>query len=451
MTPSLTDRLARMPVGRLAWRNLHGHWRHSLGSLLSIVVGFVAIALFQGYLDDLEDIQARWNEQRGMIGSLVIERAGASGSEGRQDPLAYPIDADGRAFVDAFLDVRRSEVAEQVRVLQVSGLVTAGRASAMFLGQGHDVDAGARLRGGWAWNAVAGRPLHVAGGEGSIMLGGRLARLLDCDGPPVTDAVGSGGAFIAAERPFTCRQPRVQLSTATVSGQINAIDLDVSGLIDAGLGDLDARFVLMPLAAAQRLLDTDDITAYHVALARRDAASARAFAAAFNAAAGAEGLPLVATPWREHAFGEMYRRGMGMLGIYRALVVLVVLAIAGMSVFTTMLKAVNERVREVGTLRSLGFRQAQIVRLFTLEGGLLALVGSAAGLALAAALIAIVNAAGITYSAGVASQPIPLSVSLRPATAGGAAGVLALVAIAAAWSPARRAARLPIPDALGHA
>src|SRR5690606_24346447 len=143
-----------------------------------------------------------------------------------------------------------------------------------------------------------------------------------------------------------------------------------------------------------------------------DPASAARFAGALNAEARARGLDIMATPWREHLYGEMYRRGMGVLGVYRVLVILVVVTIAGMSVFTTMLKAVNERVREIGTLRSFGFRRAHIVRLFTLEGGLLALVSSAAGLVAAGALVVAVNAAGLTYSAGVASQPVPLTVSL---------------------------------------
>ena len=54
------------------------HWRHSFGSLLSIVVGFVAIALFEGYLSDLRTIQAQWYSQRSMMGHVMVEKRGAS-------------------------------------------------------------------------------------------------------------------------------------------------------------------------------------------------------------------------------------------------------------------------------------------------------------------------------------------------------------------------------------
>ncbi len=437
-----------MPLARIAWRNVRKNWRHSLGSMLSIVVGFVAIALFQGYLADLEDIQARWNEQRSMLGSVIVEKRGASGSEGRQDPLAFLLTREDQSFLDAFLRARAPDVVARMRVLQVSGLASAGRTGVMFVAWGHDVEEGARMRGAWTWNAVAGRPLHLAA-PGAVLLGGRLGRLLDCEGPPVTSAVGPGGGFIAAERPFSCRQPRVQLAATTASGQLNAVDPNVAGLSDAGLGELDSRFVLMPLPLAQRLLDTDAISFYTVALAG-DVAASRRFASTLNAASRARGLDIVATPWREHTYGELYRRGMGVLGAYRVLVILVVVAIAGMSVFTTMLKAVNERVREIGTLRSLGFRRRQVVRLFTLEGGLLALVSSAVGLVVAAIACVCVNAAGVTYSAGVASQPIPLTVSLLPGMAIAATLFLTGVGVFASFFPARRASRLPIPDALGQ-
>jgi putative ABC transport system permease protein len=121
-----------------------------------------------------------------------------------------------------------------------------------------------------------------------------------------------------------------------------------------------------------------------------------------------------------------------------------------MSVFTTLLKAVNERVREIGTLRSIGYRRRHIVWLFTLEAALLAAVSAAVGIVATAAAVAAINAAGLSYKGGIASTAIPLTISLLPSATLFAVVFLSAVAVLAALLPARRAARLGISAALGH-
>jgi putative ABC transport system permease protein len=416
--------------------------------MLSIAVGFVAIGLFEGYLSDLEDLQALWYEQRAMFGDLFIERRGASTSEGRQDPIAYLMDRRAQDLVDQFLRSHAGEVTSTVRNLFSSGLASTGRAGVVFFARGFDVDAGVHMRGPWAWNTVAGRPLHLTVPD-SILVGEGLGKLLDCEGPPQERIVYRNGLPVVKERPLKCRQPRVQLTATTASGQLNAVEPTIVGTIDGGLKDIDSRIIHMPLPLAQRLLDTDGVSFYTVSLTRRGRAGR--FAAELAATAHARGVDLVAIPWREHYWGELYRRSMTLLGLYRLLVVIIVVTIAGMSVFTTMLKAVNERVREIGTLRSIGYRRRHIVALFTLESAMLALVSSAVGLAATAVLTAVINGADATYSGGIASQPIPLTVSLLASASVFATVFLSGVAVLAALFPARRAARLPIPDALGHA
>jgi putative ABC transport system permease protein len=132
------------------------------------------------------------------------------------------------------------------------------------------------------------------------------------------------------------------------------------------------------------------------------------------------------------------------------LVGFLVVVIAGMTVLSMMAKAVAERTREIGTLRSLGFLRRQIVSLFALEAALLAAVASAIGLAATASVTALVNAAGVIYDAGLMAQPFPLHIEYVPGTYLAAGAFLSAVAALAAVLPARRAVRAPIPDALTH-
>ena len=42
-----------LALWRMAQRNVRRNWRQSFAAILSIATGFVAIALFEGYLNDL--------------------------------------------------------------------------------------------------------------------------------------------------------------------------------------------------------------------------------------------------------------------------------------------------------------------------------------------------------------------------------------------------------------
>lgn len=425
-------------LARMAARNVRKHWRHSLGSILSIAVGFVAIGLFSGYLDDLAGSQARAISQRNMMGDLIIEHVHAFDRAHRDDFWGHQLGEREQTFIDAYLNQRVSDVSESARFLDFMGLASSGKGGAVFIGLGYDVAEGEILRGEIKDNAIAGAVLRADQSE-QVQLARGLGAALDCL-PAETAADAKPG--------LACRRPRVQLSATTEQGQLNVVEPTVVGLVSAGLKELDARMLMMPLPLAQRLNDTTKISRVMVQLS--PGVDALAFGAALSEAARKEGVPVHALRWQDHRFGEVHRRGMELLGLFRSFVVVIVVAIAAMSVLMTMMRAVSERTREVGMLRSLGFLRRHIVSLFLLEAGVLALVSCGVGAVATAILSFAFNHSGISYKAGVVSDPIPLGVALVPSVWLSALLFLSTVAMLAAFLPARHAARMKIPEALGH-
>jgi putative ABC transport system permease protein len=425
----------------MAARNVLKNWRHSLASMLSIAVGVVALGLFEGYMADLRDLYDDGFSRRGMLGDVVIEKTGAE-ENGRAEPWKYLLGDAEQAFLESWLK-QDGGVETRVRFLNLAGLASNGRTSAVVVGFGYDVPEGATMRGPrWAWNTLAGKPLQEAG-PSSILLGKSLGLVFDCIQAEEIAAPEKD----PREVPLTCRR-KLQLSTTTGEGRLNAVDVDVAGLATVSLKELESKYAIMPLPLAQRLLDTRGVSMYSVRLA--DPSRAGAFSERLQAAAKARGLDIQAKSWRQHKLGEVFRRGMGVLAVFRTFVALVVVIVAGMSVLNTLYKAVSERTREIGTLRSLGFTRAHILVLFGLEGGLLALLASVGGALVAVTLASLVNRAGITYKGGMLAEAIPLTIDLVPATYVTCVGVLCGLAVLAALLPARRAARMKIPDALGH-
>jgi putative ABC transport system permease protein len=433
-----------MIIPKLAARNVRKNWRHSLAATLSIAAGFVAIVMFEGYISDVKERYRDLVSGRQMLGDLLIEKKGAQ-EGGRRDDWAYQLGPREQQVVEQLLAQEGANVRARVRFLNVGGMLSNGESSTVFVGIGYDVVEGQQVRAPrWEWNTEAGTPL-AASEPDTILVGKGLGTVLDCK---MGDATGGSGTR-RPRRPLTCPRTHVQLTAATELGRLNAIDPEIVGVVDAGFKEIDQRYVAMSLPAAQRLLDTEAVSLYSVKLV--DPATAEAVADRIRSAAAGRGVELEVGPWEAHPLGDLFRRAMALLELFRSFIGTVAVIIAGMSVLNVLVKAVRERTREIGTLRSLGFRRSQIVLLFSTEAALLGVAAVAVGSLFTLAASWFINHhANITYKAGMLAEPIPLTVSASPVTYIATGLLLTGLAALAALLPARRAARMKIPNALAH-
>jgi putative ABC transport system permease protein len=249
--------------------------------------------------------------------------------------------------------------------LAFEGIASSGDRSLVFLAQAIDPDA-ERVLGDWARRIVAGQGLAAGDPENPfrVQLGIELARLL---GLQVGDSV--------------------TLMTPTALSGLNAVDAKVVGLVSRNVPEIDRTLVVAPLELGQDLLLSDRIDRFSVLLDdERRVAETRA--------AISEALPgLVTRGWREltplyDQLVALYSRQFGVFGV-------VITGMIVIAVVNTIMMAVLERRREIGTLLALGFPRSFLRHLFVLEGGLVAAMGAWFGLLVAGLLIQLVNRAAI--------------------------------------------------------
>ena len=125
-------------------------------------------------------------------------------------------------------------------------------------------------------------------------------------------------------------------------------------------------------------------------------------------------------------------------------------SIAGLSVANSMMKSINERVREIGTLRSFGFRKMDIVLLFSFEGLFLGVLSCMGGILVSASLAFFLSHIGLSFKAGILSSAMPVNFSIALPTWLGTSLVLSLITFSASVLVSRRAAGMVIADALRH-
>lgn len=58
---------------------------------------------------------------------------------------------------------------------------------------------------------------------------------------------------------------------------------------------------------------------------------------------------------------------------------LIVLAIGSMIILTTMMSSINERTREIGIFRAIGFRRGHVIKIILLEAAIISIIGGALG------------------------------------------------------------------------
>ena len=428
---------------RMAWRNLFLHGKKSALAVLAVAACCFSLNIFEGYIHGAEIIFEDSYAKRSMFGNILVRKSGL-----HHVLSAEPNDllnAEEQSAVEEILK-KDPEAENYMRLLRLNGTLSNGRGQSVFTGFGYDIVKGEAMRRPvWDWNALAGRPLKTDEEE-SVHLGQGLALLLGCEPAQKTGFITGRGGFAAETRPFACENPRLQMAGVTLAGQANALDVEVVGIIDAMFRELDLRFVNLPLRLAQRLLDTDRISMFTVRL--RAGADEAAFLARFRAAAAARGLALTAQSWKDDEIGDFYQRTMDFLHVFRNFMIVVILGVALLSVFNTFFRNVQERLREIGVLRTLGFRARDVRTLFFLETIYLALIGITLGGGGALLAGALVNRISILYKIGLLTQPVPFLIEQNRGTLAWTLAVAFVVALAAAAIPLWAAGRKRISEAL---
>ena len=233
------------------------------------------------------------------------------------------------------------------------------------------------------------------------------------------------------------------VQAAAKDGQQNAMDLEMAGTVNNNLPIESKRMVYVPLAMAQDLLKLPGrVTEYAVAIDDRERLPAIA----------AEMQRQLGPDYHVQTWFELRPQVLDIVKTQRVVllsVCLVFLIIAVIGVMNTMLMAVLERTREIGTMMAVGIRRKLITGLFLAEAAVMAVLGISTGCVLGFGVIG-----WVVYRGGFAVTP-PGSkaiVQLQPFVSDWLVILVvcatALATVLAAVYPAWRASQLRPVEAL---
>lgn len=414
---------------KLALRGLMRNRRRSLVTLLAIAFGFSAIALFAGYTHNIYGGLARQSIHGEMLGHLTLSKRGMR-KEGKLDPERYLLTAKEVEAITGLLKDEPHVVLVAPR-LSLSGLVSNGRASTIFIAEGIEPEAVVKLRQGALTEQERKSGLYE-----------NMRMRLD---PAHPEVVSLSEGLVEMLHLTVGGQAVVLVNTLT--GQANALDITLGRSFNTGNAGSNDKFAFMALALARSLLDAEG-RANRLTILLDDVKRTEAMRARLSEKLRAAGFDIEIQTWQE--LSDFYNQVHGMFDMIFGFIFSIVLTVVVMSVANSMGMTVVERTREIGTLRAIGLKRSGVVRLFTTESMLLSLIGCVTGLLITLVVRWGINVADISYIPPNSASPVPLLVDMDTGRVIFTFVLMGVVGTLAAYMPARRAAKKDIIDALGH-
>jgi len=401
---------------RLAWRNLWRHKRRTLIVMIAIGLSLSLMMMYDGVMNGFTG--AIYANAVKVFGGNIQVHADGYREKADETPL-LPLENE-QALIDAAKT--RPEVLAASRRITTGGMATSaeGAFPVSITGIEPEAEAVVSLT---AQNVVEGRFL-AADDADVIFIGKGLA---DAMGVSVGD--------------------RVTLVGRATHEQMRQRTMTVVGIYDLGLAAIEKGMVYMSLAEAQDLYDLRGQST-EVAITLQRLGQEPAVMAALQPQ-----FPGLEIDSWETSFPELEtavnQKG-GVMNVFSV----IIMFIAGIGFLNMLLMAVYERTREIGLMGALGMKPAEISNLFLLEGALMGVIGVAAGVLMGLGVNLLLGRVGIDYSqfASLTEYTALINSRISPSLGVEKLGLRAttalVIAILAAFQPAREASRREPAEAL---
>ncbi len=331
---------------KMSFRDLGRNRRRTFFSALAVSVGLAILILMASVVN---------GEMGGAVqGAIILET-------GHIQVRAASYDPNKSSLKWEDLVLNPDQIASQINGLPqvkaatprlfASGFITAGNQSA-----------GARIYGIDIASA-ANDPYRLG-----IISGSYLA------------ADDSGGLLIGkpiADKLHLKAGDNVNLSVNTANGDVAEQTFVVRGIYSTNTYGFDSATILLPLAKAQAITQTQN-HASTVFVLLKDASTTDSVATALKGTAAQAGLKVLT--WKD--LNPLILDWETQANSYISILYLIILAIAASVIINTLIMSVYERTREIGILSAIGMRDGRIMTLFLAESALLAVGGVLMGVVL---------------------------------------------------------------------
>jgi len=407
---------------KIAFRNIIKNRRRSMITILAIGIGFSAICLFRGYISSIDEGLRNSAICGEGLAHLTIYKKGWL-ENGKIDPANYLFSKEEYTRIIQIL-TKLDNVRLSTPQLTITGIASNGNNSTIFIADGVVAKDDEQIRKGVNPQQLSEKnnSLHSSNNHEGIV-SEDLSRYLNL----------KKGDYVI-------------LMSTTLEGQMNAMDLDITGIYNTGSKATNDKFIRLPFNFAQSLYDTNGADKILVLL--NDWKDTWKVKSEILQLLTNYGISCEVQTWCERSV--MYAQVKKMFQVIFIFIFIIVLFIVIMSTINTMAMSVIERTREIGTIRAFGVKQRKVVTMFSIEGAIIGLLGALVGTVIYISACGLIQYIHPTYTPPGVSTPVPLIVHILPGAIFQFTCFMVLLSFLSAIIPARYASKQSIIDALGH-
>ena len=410
---------------KLAFRNVFRNKIRTLITLAAISFGAISIIIAGGFFEDTF-MQMRESTIHSHLGHIQLYRKGYN-DHGSSAPFDYLIENPDEI-------ISKIAILESVKLLapriSFSGLVSTGDNTVSVFCQGINPQKESLLNSIDSLRRSA-TGLAMQNGENleqddqfELILGRGLAK-------NIGSKPGDSLVFL----------------TNTISGSLNAFDLNIKGIFYTGNKEFDDRSIRIPLSSAQQLLRTEAIQTLVVLLRKTEDTDKVKDILLDMIQKNNWNLEL--RTWYELA--DFYNKTVELYGRQFLVLKLIITVIVVLSIFNTVNMSIWERTREIGTIMALGYKKFDILKLFLAEGCILGVLGGFSGICIGIVFSWIISFFGIPMPPPPgATVGWTAFIKVVPELLVSSITISVVSAIFSSLYPAHKASNLIITDALRH-
>jgi len=407
-----------MELFRIGLRNVSRNWRRSILNIVAIAIGVSVLIFGQGWIRGY--YHTIYSGVRNFeTGDVQLLAKGYLAEQRR-----FPLDIAIKNYSTIAAQLAKDPLVRAVAP-RIDFLATIGSDAGSIRVLGRAIDPAAESEVTVIKQFIQkGNYLHDNGDQ--VLIGQPLAQKL---GVSVGDTI--------------------TLSAVDKDAAENYIEAVVAGIYRFGYPPVDESTVYIDLQTAQSLLGMNG-EATRLVVKLKNGVSESAGLSSIRKIA--EGTPAVTYSWREFAQAVVVATSADIGGFQIIMIILYLLIIMG--ILNSMSMSVQERIREIGTLRAIGIRRGQLAALFLSEGVWLSLFGAAVGCVLAGIGVYYLGVVGFDFSK-ISSTDLPIPFGHKftgdylPVDFLVSIGVSVVTTLAGSIIPIHRASRLNIAASLG--